>query len=116
MVGDRPVSAILLRLGLKIKGIHGPGRAHRMGKGSGSLSGKKGCRSRAREAASLKEVQEILGHKSVAVTRRYARLSQEHKKKTVNLLNGLTASPRTPTDLTCHKPITFSDSQVSATG
>ena len=38
--------------------------------------------------ASLKEVQEILGHKTM--TLRYAHLSQEHKKKAVNLLNELT--------------------------
>jgi integrase len=42
--------------------------------------------------ASLKEVQEILGHKTMTMTLRYAHLSQEHKKKAVNLLNGLTAS------------------------
>jgi len=43
--------------------------------------------------ASLKEVQEILGHKTMTMTLRYAHLSQEHKKKAVNLLNGLTALP-----------------------
>ena len=41
--------------------------------------------------ASIKEVQEILGHKSLTMTVRYAHISQEHKKKAVNLLNGLTA-------------------------
>jgi len=41
--------------------------------------------------ASLKDVQEILGHKTMTMTLRYAHLSQEHKKKAVNLLNGLTA-------------------------
>ena len=40
--------------------------------------------------ASLKEVQELLGHKTMTMTLRYAHLSQEHKKKAVNLLNGLT--------------------------
>jgi len=40
----------------------------------------------------LKELQEILGHKTIQMTMRYAHLSQEHKKKAVNLLNGLTAS------------------------
>jgi hypothetical protein len=39
----------------------------------------------------LKEVQEILGHKTITITLRYAHLSQEHKKKAVNLLIGLTA-------------------------
>jgi integrase len=38
----------------------------------------------------IKELQELLGHKSVTMTMRYAHLSQEHKKKAVNLLNGLT--------------------------
>ena len=41
--------------------------------------------------ATLKEVQEILGHKTMTMTLRYAHLSQEHKKKAVNLLKGLTA-------------------------
>jgi hypothetical protein len=41
--------------------------------------------------ASLKDVQEILGHKTMTMPLRYAHLSQEHKKKAVNLLNGLTA-------------------------
>jgi len=41
--------------------------------------------------ASIKEVQELLGHKTLAMTTRYAHLSQEHKKKAVNLLNVLTA-------------------------
>ena len=39
----------------------------------------------------LKDVQEILGHKTMTMTLRYAHLSQEHKKKAINLLNGLTA-------------------------
>jgi Phage integrase family len=52
--------------------------------------------------AGLKEVQEILGHKTMSMTLPYAPLRQEHKKKTVNLLNGLTASSN-PADLSCHK-------------
>ena len=44
----------------------------------------------------LKEVQEILGHKSMTMTMRYAHLSQEKKKEAVNLLNGLTGNG-------CHK-------------
>ncbi len=40
----------------------------------------------------IKELQEILGHKNISMTMRYAHLSQEHKKKAVNLLNGLTRS------------------------
>ncbi len=41
--------------------------------------------------ASLKEVQELLGHKTMTMTLRYAHLGEEQKKKAVNLLNGLTA-------------------------
>ncbi len=40
--------------------------------------------------ASLKDVQEILGHKSMTMTLRYAHLSQERKKQAMNLLNGVT--------------------------
>jgi len=50
----------------------------------------------------LKELQEILGHKNITMTMRYAHLSQEHKKKAVNLLNGLTASAKG----NCHKTVT----------
>ena len=42
--------------------------------------------------ASLKDVQEILGHKTMTMTLRYAHLSQEHKKKAVSLLSGLVPS------------------------
>ena len=40
---------------------------------------------------SLKDVQELLGHKDITMTLRYAHLTQEHKRNAVNLLNGLTA-------------------------
>ncbi|MFC1868057.1 tyrosine-type recombinase/integrase [Thermodesulfobacteriota bacterium] len=67
--------------------------------------------------ASLKEVQEILGHKTMTMTLRYAHLSQEHKKKAVNLLNGLTASIKNPTcDQNGHKMVTFSNPSTSTTG
>jgi hypothetical protein len=39
----------------------------------------------------LKDVQELLGHKTMSMTLIYSHLSQEHKKKAVDLLNGLTA-------------------------
>jgi len=39
----------------------------------------------------LKDVQELLGYKTMTMTLRYSYLSQHHKKKAVNLLNGLTA-------------------------
>jgi integrase len=51
----------------------------------------------------LKDVQELLGHKSMTMTLRYAHLTQESKKKAVNLLNGLTAKVGD-----CHKTVTFS--------
>jgi len=44
--------------------------------------------------ATLKDVQEILGHKTIQMTMRYAHLSQEHKKKAVKLIDGLTASTK----------------------
>ncbi len=40
--------------------------------------------------ASLKDLQELLGHKSLSMVLRYADLTEEHKKKAVNLLRGLT--------------------------
>lgn len=54
---------------------------------------------------SLKDVQEILGHKSMTMTLRYAHLTQESKRKAVNLLNGLTGL--------CHKTVTQSPLAVS---
>ncbi|MFC1863385.1 tyrosine-type recombinase/integrase, partial [Thermodesulfobacteriota bacterium] len=65
--------------------------------------------------ASMKEVQELLGHKSFSMTMRYAHLSQEHKNKAVNLLNGLTASPNS-CDKNCHKTVTSLVSQETVSG
>ena len=39
--------------------------------------------------AGLKAVQELLGHASLAMTMRYAHLSHEHLKDSVNLLNDI---------------------------
>lgn len=61
---------------------------------------------------SIKDLQEVLGHKSLTMTMRYAHLSQEHKKKAVNLLNGLTATKNS----TCHKTVTFRKSRKSVNG
>jgi integrase len=47
--------------------------------------------------ATMKELQELMGHRDMKMTNRYAHLSPEHKKKAVNLLNGLTA-PAKKTD------------------
>lgn len=59
----------------------------------------------------LKELQELLGHKNITMTMRYAHLSQEHKKKAVNLLNGLTASKNG----NCHKTVTSANVTETAT-
>jgi integrase len=67
------------------------------------------------KGASLKEVQEILGHKTMAMTLRYAHLSQEHKKKAVNLLSGLTASKK-PANESCHKSVTSLKSAPAPVG
>lgn len=58
------------------------------------------------KGGSLKDVQELLGHKTMTMTLRYAHLTYEHKKKAVNLLNGLTAQ--------CHKTVTFPDQGKNA--
>jgi integrase len=64
--------------------------------------------------ASLKDLQEILGHKTMTMTLRYAHLTQEHKKKAVNLLNGLTACDRSSGD--CHKSVTTNSVSLSVSG
>jgi integrase len=64
------------------------------------------------KGGTLKDVQELLGHNTMTMTLRYAHLTQEHKKKAVNLLNGLTAS-KGEKDL-CHKTVTISNLFVSA--
>jgi integrase len=63
------------------------------------------------KGGTLKDVQELLGHKTMTMTLRYAHLTQEHKRKAVNLLNGLTASNENGF---CHKTVTFSNSPVPA--
>jgi integrase len=57
---------------------------------------------------SLKDLQEILGHKSMTMTLRYAHLTQEHKKKAVDLLNGLTSIGKQSGH--CHKSVTRANS------
>jgi len=51
---------------------------------------------------SHKELQEILGHKDVKMTMHYAHLSREHKKKALNLLNGLTDSKKNDCHILSH--------------
>jgi predicted nucleic-acid-binding protein len=48
----------------------------------------------------------------MTMTLRYSHLTQEYKKKAVNLLNGLTASKGEKE--ACHKTVTFLNSPVSA--
>jgi integrase len=62
------------------------------------------------KGGTLKDVQELLGHKTMTMTLRYAHLTQEHKRKAVNLLNGLTAS-KNPV---CHKTVTIPFQEKSA--
>ena len=64
------------------------------------------------KGGTLKDVQELLGHKTMTMTLRYAHLTQEHKRKAVNLLNGLTA-PKNKKGV-CHKTVTSLDPSVSA--
>ncbi len=59
--------------------------------------------------ASIKDVQELLGHKDTKMTNRYAHLSPEHKTKAVRLLNDLTASAKQ----NGHKMVTKSETKKS---
>jgi hypothetical protein len=59
---------------------------------------------------SEKELQEMLGYKTIATTMRLAHFSQEHKKRAINRLNGLTASRNG----NCHKTVTFPKSSATA--
>ena len=63
------------------------------------------------KGGTLKDVQELLGHSTMTMTLRYAHLTQEHKRKAVNLLNGLTASNK---KAICHKTVTFPNQEKSA--
>jgi integrase len=53
---------------------------------------------------SLKDVQELLGHKTMTMTLRYAHLSQEHKRNAVNLLNGLIGKKSMSQNVTLIRP------------
>ncbi len=59
----------------------------------------------------MKELQELMGH--TTMTMRYAHLSQEHKKKAVNRLNGLTAPAKNSDG---NNLVTFSGSSQVTTG
>ena len=60
---------------------------------------------------SQKELQQMLGYQTMAMTIRFTPLSQEHKERTVNLLRRLTASGNG----SCHCTVTFPKSSVTAT-
>ena len=60
----------------------------------------------------LKELQELMGHKTMNMTLRYAHLSREHKKKAVSLLNGLTAPTKKPSG---NNLVTFPESSKPST-
>ena len=57
----------------------------------------------------LKDVQELLGHKSMTMMLRYAHLTQEYKKKAFNLLNDLTGNKKSMSEI-----IRFSDYEKAA--
>ena len=59
--------------------------------------------------ARLKEVQALLGHKTMTMTLRYAHLSLEHGNRAANLLNGLTGSGNSGMS----QNITISESPIS---
>jgi len=52
------------------------------------------------KGGSLKDIQELLGHKTTTMTLRYSHLTQEHKRNVVNLLNGLTSDEVTKNTFT----------------
>src|SRR5439155_24310829 len=55
---------------------------------------------------SLKELQELLGHSSLAMTMRYAHLAPEHLRAAVSRLEGLTNAQRAemPTEAATQEP------------
>ena len=66
----------------------------------------------AMRGATMKELQELMGHRDMKMTMRYAHLSPEHKKKAVNLLNGLTAPTKKAGS---HEMVTNSKSSSDST-
>jgi integrase len=60
-------------------------------------------------------VQELLGHRAMTMTLRYAHLTQEHKKNAVNLLNDLPA-PTPAGKPTCDKSGTKTKPRARALG
>ena len=54
----------------------------------------------------IKTIQELLGHKNISMTMRYAHLTEDVKKEAVNVLNGLTDKKNRD----CHKTVTNANS------
>jgi integrase len=67
------------------------------------------------KGGTLKDVQELLGHKTMTMTLRYAHLTQEHKRKAVNLLSSLPA-PKPAEKPACHKSVTKTKPKAKALG
>lgn len=61
----------------------------------------------------MKEIQEILGHKSFSMTLRYAHLSPMHLCTAVESLDGLTPTAG-PLDQMAHKMTKRAESEVTA--
>ena len=76
------------------------------------------------KGGSLKDVQELLGHKTMTMTLRYAHLTQERKRNAVNLLNGLTTAQKNDgqsgSEIDRQAPMSenvrFGESEISAHG
>jgi hypothetical protein len=76
------------------------------------------------KGGNLKDVQELLGHKTMTMTLRYAHLTQERKRTAVNLLNGLTATQKNDgqsgSEIDRHasmsENVRFGESEISAHG
>lgn len=74
---------------------------------------------------SLKALKEILGHKDIKMTMRYAHLSKEFAKEEIQILNGLTSGQKkeasadpnaSDSQSHCHKSVTSSDSVTAPLG
>jgi integrase len=70
---------------------------------------------------SLKALKEILGHKDIKMTMRYAHLSKEFAKEEIQILNGLTSQKKRASVTSnapnskshCHKTVKSSDSATA---
>ena len=58
----------------------------------------------AMKGASIKTIQELMGHRDISMTMRYAHLADSVKQQAISLLNGLTSKAQ------CHKTVTKAES------